>query len=166
MCARWFHSDELEGCGGVGSAATVVARDTLHTLRAVHQLNKDEVLVCHDNVVELIPVLPAGGAGAAAGGGQEIEKKRGKLLTKIEFNFTIDAILCVADSVLAFHRHGVQGRSLRSAAVTQEVTDHSRRYRLLPHDKVVVLESHNLNNTMSGDDGNDLYILAGHEASY
>ncbi|KAH9638133.1 hypothetical protein HF086_014312 [Spodoptera exigua] len=75
--------------------------------------------------------------------------------------------VCLADSVLAFHRHGVQGRSLRNAEVTQEITDHSRAYRLLPHDKVVVLESHVLqNNTLSGEDGNDLYILAGHEASY
>lgn len=33
--------------------------------------------------------------------------------------------------------------------------------------RVVVLESHLLqNNTLSGEDGNDLYILAGHEASY
>ena len=33
--------------------------------------------------------------------------------------------------------------------------------------RVVVLESHVLqNNTLSGEDGNDLYILAGHEASY
>ncbi|KPJ17569.1 Mitogen-activated protein kinase kinase kinase kinase 3, partial [Papilio machaon] len=74
--------------------------------------------------------------------------------------------VCLADSVLAFHRHGVQGRSLRNADVTQEITDLSRAYRLLGHDKVVVLESHTLNNTLSSDDGNDLYILAGHEASY
>ncbi|XP_037292890.1 mitogen-activated protein kinase kinase kinase kinase 5 isoform X3 [Manduca sexta] len=161
--ATWFHSDELEAC--VGGSNTVIPRpERLHTLRAVHQLNKDAVLVCHDNVVDIIPVLPAA---LEAARWRDDERRRGKLLSRIEFNFNIDSILCLADSVLAFHRHGVQGRSLRNADVTQEITDHSRAYRLLPHDKVVVLESHILhNNTLSSDDGNDLYILAGHEASY
>ncbi|KAL0860114.1 hypothetical protein ABMA27_010422 [Loxostege sticticalis] len=158
--ASWFHSDELEAC--VGSSNTVIPRpERLHTLRAVHQLNKDAVLVCHENVVDIIPVLPP------ALEPPRDERRRHKLLQRIQFDFNIDSILCLADSVLAFHRHGVQGRSLRHADVTQEITDHSRAYRLLGHDKVVVLESHILqNNTLSGEDGNDLYILAGHEASY
>ncbi|XP_028027584.1 mitogen-activated protein kinase kinase kinase kinase 5 isoform X2 [Bombyx mandarina] len=162
--ATWFHSDELEPC--VGGSNTVLPRpERLHTLRAVHQLNKHSVLVCYENVVDIIPVLPASlDAGRWRG---DDDKRRGKLLSRIEFDFNIDSILCLADSVLAFHRHGVQGRSLRNAEVTQEITDQSRAYRLLPHDKVVVLESHTLqSNTMSNDEGNDLYILAGHEASY
>ncbi|CAH2098899.1 unnamed protein product [Euphydryas editha] len=152
--ATWFHSDELELCPG-GSNTVIPRPERLHTLRAVHQLNKDAVLVCHENVVDIIPVLPT------------FERRRNKLPSRIQFDFHIDSILCLADSVLAFHRHGVQGRSLRNADVTQEITDHSRAYRLLGHDKVVVLESHLLqNNTLSSEDGNDLYILAGHEASY
>ncbi|XP_052742670.1 mitogen-activated protein kinase kinase kinase kinase 5 isoform X1 [Bicyclus anynana] len=152
--ATWFHSDELELCPG-GSNTVIPRPERLHTLRAVHQLNKDAVLVCHENVVDIIPVLAGG------------ERRRNKLPSRIQFDFHIDSILCLADSVLAFHRHGVQGRSLRNADVTQEITDHSRTYRLLGHDKVVVLESHVLqNNTLSSEDGNDLYILAGHEASY
>ncbi|KAJ8706133.1 hypothetical protein PYW07_010910 [Mythimna separata] len=162
--ATWFHSDELEAC--VGGSNTVIPRpERLHTLRAVHQLNKDSVLVCHENVVDIIPVLPA--CMDAARWRHDDDKRRHKLLSRIQFDFNIDSILCLADSVLAFHRHGVQGRSLRNAEITQEITDASRAYRLLPHDKVVVLESHVLqNNTLSGEDGNDLYILAGHEASY
>ncbi|XP_063370599.1 mitogen-activated protein kinase kinase kinase kinase 5 [Cydia amplana] len=158
--ATWFHSDELNICGG---SNTVVPRgERLHTLRAVHQLDKDTVLVCHENVVDIIPVLPA-----ALDSRREDDKRKNKLLPRIEFDFNIDSILCLADSVLAFHRHGVQGRSLRHADVTQEITDGSRAYRLRGSDKVVVLESHLLqSNTLSGDDGNDLYILAGHEASY
>ncbi|XP_022828563.1 mitogen-activated protein kinase kinase kinase kinase 5 isoform X2 [Spodoptera litura] len=161
--ASWFHSDELEAC--VGGSNTVIPRpERLHTLRAVHQLNKDSVLVCHENVVDIIPVLPPS---IESRWRPDEDKRRNKLLARIQFDFNIDSILCLADSVLAFHRHGVQGRSLRNADVTQEITDHSRAYRLLPHDKVVVLESHVLqNNTLSGEDGNDLYILAGHEASY
>ncbi|XP_049882060.1 mitogen-activated protein kinase kinase kinase kinase 5 isoform X2 [Pectinophora gossypiella] len=162
--ATWFHSDELEA--RVGSSNTVIPqRERMHTLRHVHQLNKDSVLVCHENVVDIIPVLPPALEPARWRG--DNDKRRGKLLSRIEFDFNIDSILCLQDSVLAFHRHGVQGRSLRSADVTQEITDNSRVYRLLPHDKVVVLESHSLqSNTLSGEDGNDLYILAGHEASY
>ncbi|CAG9573016.1 unnamed protein product [Danaus chrysippus] len=151
--ASWFNSEELALLPG-GSNTVVPRPERLHTLRAVRQLNKDSVLVCHENVVDIIPVLP-------------FERRRNKLLSRIQFDFNIDSILCLADSVLAFHRHGVQGRSLRSNEVTQEITDASRAYRLLGHDKVVVLESHLLqNNTLSGEDGNDLYILAGHEASY
>lgn len=161
--ATWFHSDELEVC--VGGSNTVIPRpERLHTLRAVHQLNKDSVLVCHENVVDIIPVLPPG---LESRWRSDTDRRRGKLLQRIQFDFNIDSILCLADSVLAFHRHGVQGRSLRNAEITQEITDQSRSYRLLPHDKVVVLESHILqNNTLSSEDGNDLYILAGHEASY
>ncbi|KOB65907.1 putative mitogen-activated protein kinase kinase kinase kinase 3 [Operophtera brumata] len=40
--ATWFHSDELDAC--VGGSNTVIPRpERLHTLRAVHQLNKDAV---------------------------------------------------------------------------------------------------------------------------
>ncbi|XP_013145406.1 PREDICTED: uncharacterized protein LOC106108693 [Papilio polytes] len=153
--ATWFHSEEVESCAGASN--TVIPRpERLHTLKAVHQLNKDAVLVCHENVVDIIPALPAALA----------ERRRNKLVSRIQFDFHIETILCLADSVLAFHRHGVQGRSLRNADVTQEITDLSRAYRLLGHDKVVVLESHTLHNTLSSEDGNDLYILAGHEASY
>jgi hypothetical protein len=35
------------------------------------------------------------------------------------------------DSILAFHSHGMQGRSLRNGAITQEITDTSKVYRLL-----------------------------------
>ncbi|XP_059047926.1 mitogen-activated protein kinase kinase kinase kinase 5 [Achroia grisella] len=164
--ATWFHSDELELPAGAVSSGTAgsIGSERLHTLRAVHQLNKDAVLVCHENLVDIIPALPPS---LQARWRQEDDKRRNKLLSRIQFDFNIDSILCLADSVLAFHRHGVQGRSLRSAAVSQEIVDRSRAYRLLGSDKVVVLESHILqNNTLSGEDGNDLYILAGHEASY
>lgn len=156
--ATWLHSEELDLCPG-GSNTVIPRPERLHTLRAVHQLDKDSVLVCHENVVDIISVLPFE---------RRDERRRSKLPSRIQFDFHIDSILCLADSVLAFHRHGVQGRSLRNpTTVTQEITDSSRAYRLLGHDKVVVLESHLLqNNTLSSEDGNDLYILAGHEASY
>lgn len=43
--------------------------------------------------------------------------------------------VCLPDSVLAFHKHGMQGRSLRNGDVTQEINDMSRTYRLRGSDK-------------------------------
>lgn len=160
--ASWFHSEQLEAVGG--GAGTVRPRtERLHTLVAVRQLDKDAVLVCHENMVDIVSPLPTG----ALPGRTPHDAKRRQLVPRLQFDLNIDSIVCLADSVLAFHRHGVQGRSLRCGTVTQEITDASRTYRLLGGDKVVVLESHMLRSgTLSGDDGNDLYILAGHEASY
>ena len=43
--------------------------------------------------------------------------------------------VCLPDSVLAFHKHGMQGRSLRNGDITQEINDMSRTYRLRGSDK-------------------------------
>lgn len=53
----------------------------------------------------------------------------------IYFVFTVR----LSDSILAFHKNGVQGRSLKNGEVTQEIVDKSRTYRLLGSDKYVVL---------------------------
>lgn len=45
--------------------------------------------------------------------------------------------VCLPDSVLAFHKHGMQGRSFKNGEVTQEISDPSRNYRLLGSDKYV-----------------------------
>lgn len=44
----------------------------------------------------------------------------------------------LSDSILAFHKNGVQGRSLLNGEVTQEIVDKSRTYRLLGSDKYVI----------------------------
>lgn len=46
-------------------------------------------------------------------------------------------LVCLPDSVLAFHKHGMQGRSFKNGEVTQEISDPSRTYRLLGSDKYV-----------------------------
>uniref|UniRef100_A0A8P4K6U3 non-specific serine/threonine protein kinase n=1 Tax=Dicentrarchus labrax TaxID=13489 RepID=A0A8P4K6U3_DICLA len=71
--------------------------------------------------------------------------------------------VCLQDSVLAFWRHGMQGRSFRSNEITQEISDNSRMFRLLGSDRVVVLESRATDNPT---EHSNLYILAGHENSY
>ena len=48
-------------------------------------------------------------------------------------------ILCfavvLADSVLAFHKHGMQGRSFKTGEITQEICDRSRVFKLLGSDR-------------------------------
>uniref|UniRef100_A0A7N6AA98 non-specific serine/threonine protein kinase n=1 Tax=Anabas testudineus TaxID=64144 RepID=A0A7N6AA98_ANATE len=90
-------------------------------------------------------------------------KSSKKLLAELTFNFQIESIVCLQDSVLAFWRHGMQGRGLKSNEVTQEIVDSSRIFRLLSSDRVVVLESRATDNPT---EHSNLYILAGHENSY
>uniref|UniRef100_A0A671N382 Mitogen-activated protein kinase kinase kinase kinase n=1 Tax=Sinocyclocheilus anshuiensis TaxID=1608454 RepID=A0A671N382_9TELE len=90
-------------------------------------------------------------------------KSNRKLSTELTFNFQIEAIVCLQDSVLAFWKHGMQGRSFKNSEITQEISDNSRIYRLLGADRVVVLES---KPTEDPTARSNLYILAGHENSY
>lgn len=46
-------------------------------------------------------------------------------------------IVQLSDSILAFHKYGVQGRSLKNGEITQEIIDKSKTYRLLGSDKYI-----------------------------
>ncbi|KAK2817660.1 hypothetical protein Q5P01_025851 [Channa striata] len=116
----------------------------------VTQLERDTVLVCLDRCIKIVNL-------------QGKLKPSKKLLAELTFNFQIESIVCLQDSVLAFWRHGMQGRSFRSNEVTQEISDSSRMFRLLGSDRVVVLESRATDNP---SEHSNLYILAGHENSY
>ncbi|XP_076262755.1 MAP4K3-like protein hppy isoform X3 [Rhynchophorus ferrugineus] len=149
--ASWFHSDELQDMDG--TATVIPKRENLNIVN-VTQLDKDSILVCYDNIVRII--TPQGRI-----------KMSKKQVSELKFDFRIESILCLPDSVLAFYKYGVQGRSLKNGEITQEITDTSRTYKLLGSDKVVMLESNLLRTgTLTNEEGHDLYILAGHEASY
>ncbi|XP_054281914.1 mitogen-activated protein kinase kinase kinase kinase 5-like isoform X5 [Macrosteles quadrilineatus] len=151
--ASWFHSDELEDMDG---QATVIPRRENLQIINVTQLEKDAILVCYSNVIRIVTL-------------QGRLKSNRKQISELQFDFPVESIVCLPDSVLAFHKHGVQGRSLKNGEVVQEIVDKSRSYRLLGSDKVVMLESHpliKLGGTLTNEEGADLYILAGHEASY
>uniref|UniRef100_A0AAQ5X1L3 non-specific serine/threonine protein kinase n=1 Tax=Amphiprion ocellaris TaxID=80972 RepID=A0AAQ5X1L3_AMPOC len=90
-------------------------------------------------------------------------KSSRKLSAELTFNFQIESIVCLQDSVLAFWRHGMQGRSFKTNEITQEISDSTRIFRLLGSDRVVVLESRPTDNPTAHS---NLYILAGHENSY
>ncbi|XP_017077084.2 mitogen-activated protein kinase kinase kinase kinase 5 isoform X2 [Drosophila eugracilis] len=148
--ASWFHSEDLE----YDAMATMVPRRDLLKVVRVHQVEKDAILVCYGNLIQVVTL-------------QGNPKQHKKMVSQLNFDFNVDSIVCLPDSVLAFHKHGMQGKSLRNGEVTQEIKDMSRTYRLLGSDKVVALESQLLRTgSLGSEEGHDLYILAGHEASY
>uniref|UniRef100_A0A669EVN4 Mitogen-activated protein kinase kinase kinase kinase n=1 Tax=Oreochromis niloticus TaxID=8128 RepID=A0A669EVN4_ORENI len=104
----------------------------------VTQLERDTILVCLDRCIKIVNL-------------QGRLKSSRKLSAELTFNFQIENIVCLQDSVLAFWRHGMQGRSFK----TNEV-----RFIL---SMVVVLESRPTDNPTAHS---NLYILAGHENSY
>lgn len=113
------------------------------------QLDKDTVLVCLDCCIKVVNL--------------QGRLKSRRFTPELTFDFQIESIVCLQDSVLAFWKHGMQGRSLRSNEVTQEISDSTRIFRLLGSDRVVVLESRPTDNPTANS---NLYILAGHENSY
>ena len=44
-------------------------------------------------------------------------------------------LVCLKDSVLAFHEHGMQGKSFKQNKVTQEILDGQRTYNLVGADR-------------------------------
>ncbi|XP_070981721.1 mitogen-activated protein kinase kinase kinase kinase 3-like isoform X15 [Oncorhynchus clarkii lewisi] len=116
----------------------------------VTQLERDTILVCLDRCIKIVNL-------------QGKLKSSRKLSAELTFNFQIEAIVCLQDSVLAFWRHGMQGRSFKTNEITQEISDNTRIFSLLGSDRVVVLESRPTDNPTAAS---NLYILAGHENSY
>ncbi|XP_065256376.1 mitogen-activated protein kinase kinase kinase kinase 3 isoform X3 [Emys orbicularis] len=114
------------------------------------QLERDTILVCLDCCIKIVNL-------------QGRLKSSRKLSSELTFDFQIESIVCLQDSVLAFWKHGMQGRSFRSNEITQEISDSTRIFRLLGSDRVVVLESRPTDHPMANS---NLYILAGHENSY
>uniref|UniRef100_A0A6Q2XF19 Mitogen-activated protein kinase kinase kinase kinase n=1 Tax=Esox lucius TaxID=8010 RepID=A0A6Q2XF19_ESOLU len=135
-CSSWFTE-----MGSTGQAV-----DAIH----VTQLERDTVLVCLDKNLKIVNL-------------QGRLKSNKKLASELSFDFTIGSVVCLQDSVLAFWKHGMQGKSFKSNEVTQEISDPSRVFRLLGSDRVVVLESRPTDNPTALS---NLYILAGHENSY
>ncbi|XP_061699452.1 mitogen-activated protein kinase kinase kinase kinase 5 isoform X2 [Syngnathoides biaculeatus] len=135
-CSSWFTE--------MGTSNQQV--DAIH----VTQLERDTVLVCLDQNLKIVNL-------------QGKLKSNKKLASELSFDFSIGSVVCLQDSVLAFWKHGMQGKSFKSNEVTQEICDPSRVFRLLGSDRVVVLESRPTDNPTALS---NLYILAGHENSY
>ncbi|XP_038132117.1 mitogen-activated protein kinase kinase kinase kinase 2-like isoform X3 [Cyprinodon tularosa] len=114
----------------------------------ITQLDRDTVLIAVEKMVKIVDLkgLPSR-----------------EMAAEIAFDFRIETLVCLQDSVLAFWKHGLKGRSYRSDEITQEITDESRVFRVLGTNRDIILQS-----TPTDDPSalSNLYILTGHESSY
>jgi [mitogen-activated protein kinase] kinase 5 len=121
----------------------VPKRDNLQAVK-VHQIDKDAIVVCYENIVQIVNL-------------QGVPKQSKKYASHLNFEFNVEGIgeifymvlkftiinfynfsidlVCLPDSILAFHKHGMTGKSLRNGEITQEINDPSRVYNLIGSDK-------------------------------
>nr|XP_042901373.1 mitogen-activated protein kinase kinase kinase kinase 5 isoform X3 [Parasteatoda tepidariorum] len=140
--SSWFGKD-------ADDTRTVVSRQDLLSIISISQLEKDTLLVCSDNIIRVV--------------NSQGKLKSGHQPSEFHFDFRIESMVCLTDCVLAFHKHGMQGRSLKNNEIVQEISDSSRIFRVLGADSVVVLESRPTHDSKSPS---NLYILTGHENSF
>uniref|UniRef100_A0A1W7RA67 Mitogen-activated protein kinase kinase kinase kinase n=1 Tax=Hadrurus spadix TaxID=141984 RepID=A0A1W7RA67_9SCOR len=129
---------------------TILPRHEQLNIINVTQLEKDTILVCYDSLVKVVNL-------------QGKLKSSRRQPAELHFDFPVESVVCLTDSVLAFHKHGMQGRSFKNNEIVQEINDHTRIFRMLGSDRVVVLESKPTDDPSSPS---NVYILAGHENSY
>ncbi|CAN9509775.1 unnamed protein product [Ophioblennius macclurei] len=114
----------------------------------VTQLDRDTVLIALEKTVKVVNMrgLPSN-----------------ELTPEMLFGFSIETLVCLQDSVLAFWKHGLKGRSFRADEVTQEITDETRVFKVLGTNRDIILQS---TPTDEPSALSNLYILTGHESSY
>uniref|UniRef100_A0AAY5EGZ3 non-specific serine/threonine protein kinase n=1 Tax=Electrophorus electricus TaxID=8005 RepID=A0AAY5EGZ3_ELEEL len=136
-----FETINLNSCSSWFTEIAGNHVDAIH----VTQLERDTVLVCLDKNLKIVNL-------------QGKLKSNKKLASELSFDFCIGSVVCLQDSVLAFWKHGMQGKSFKSKFITTE--QHDDNYSAI---WVVVLESRPTDNPTALS---NLYILAGHENSY
>ncbi|XP_041635365.1 mitogen-activated protein kinase kinase kinase kinase 2 isoform X1 [Cheilinus undulatus] len=114
----------------------------------VTQLDRDTVLIALEKTVKIVNLrgLPSK-----------------ELAAEMVFDFPVETLVCLQDSVLVFWKHGLKGKSFHSNEVTQEITDESRVFRVLGTNRDIILQS---TPTDEPSALSNLYILTGHESSY
>ncbi|XP_054457143.1 mitogen-activated protein kinase kinase kinase kinase 2 isoform X2 [Anoplopoma fimbria] len=131
------------------NSAPISAPDS-GALKAVQvtQMDRDTVLIALEKTVKIVNLrgLPSK-----------------ELPAELVFDFPIETLVCLQDSVLAFWKHGLKGMSFHSNEVTQEITDESRAFRVLGTNRDIILQS---TPTDEPSALSNLYILTGHESSY
>ncbi|UXI17496.1 hypothetical protein NH340_JMT03439 [Sarcoptes scabiei] len=142
---------EAFGDGTETMVPTRINKNVLNVV-AVKQIDCDTILLAYDYHVKLLNL-------------SGILKSGNEKPSEFDFNFNIESIVTLTDSVLAFHSHGMTGRSFLDNETVQEINDTSRCFRVLGADQTIVLESRP-SNANHQDTPSNLYILTGHESSY
>lgn len=156
--SSWLQGEDAPA--DADKSATVINRRDYMNVVSVTQLEKDTLMVVYDNLAKFVDI------------NGKVKTSRKRVCSEIKFDFQVDSVVCLTDSVLAFHKHGVQGRSLRNGDITQEITDKSRIFRLLgsdKEDKVIVVESKPNPAgppVTTAEEGVNLFTLAGHESTF
>ncbi|XP_071802348.1 mitogen-activated protein kinase kinase kinase kinase 5-like isoform X3 [Asterias amurensis] len=120
--------------------------DKLLDVVCVSQLERDTVLVCFDREVKVVNLNGR-------------PKSSRKLSAELHFDFVVENLVVLQDSVLAFHKHGMQGRSFRTNEVTQEICDRSKLFTLMGSERLIILKSHPTDNPNAPS---NVYMLTGH----
>uniref|UniRef100_A0A8C7V846 Non-specific serine/threonine protein kinase n=1 Tax=Oncorhynchus mykiss TaxID=8022 RepID=A0A8C7V846_ONCMY len=131
-----------------GTSINILSSSQSLKVMQVTQLDRDTVLITLENTVKIVNLNGNPSKGRTS---------------KLTFDFSIETLVCLQDSVLAFWKHGLKGRSLNSDEVTQEITDESRIFRVLGTSRDIILQSTLTDNPSALS---NLYILTGHESSY
>nr|ACC64576.1 mitogen-activated protein kinase kinase kinase kinase 2 (predicted) [Rhinolophus ferrumequinum] len=145
-CRVLFHVLPLEA--GLTPDVLIPPEGLPGSAQQVIQVDRDTVLVCFDRCVRIVNLLG---------------EPTSTLAPVLTFDFPIETVVCLQDSVLAFWSHGMQGRSLDTNEVTQEITDETRVFRVLGAHRDIILESIPTDNPGAHS---NLYILTGHQSSY
>ena len=61
-----------------------------------------------------------------------VEKPKKGVFT---FTFTVRYFHVTDEQILAFHNHGMQGKSLKDNSLTQDLSDDSKLYTVIGHDR-------------------------------
>uniref|UniRef100_A0A8C4PSH5 Mitogen-activated protein kinase kinase kinase kinase n=1 Tax=Equus asinus TaxID=9793 RepID=A0A8C4PSH5_EQUAS len=145
-CRVLFHVLPLEA--GLTPDVLIPPDGLPGSAQQVIQVDRDTILVCFDRCVRIVNLLG---------------EPTATLAPVLTFDFSIETVVCLQDSVLAFWSHGMQGRSLDTNEVTQEITDKTRIFRVLGAHRDIILESIPTDNPEAHS---NLYILTGHQSSY
>jgi len=123
-----------------------------------HEKDAEIVLICQGNHISVV------------NSHGKIRPNR-QIASELHFDHDIRSLVCFQDSVLAFHEHGMQGRSLKDNEIIQEVDDQTRVFRVIGTDRLIVLQSCSTNVKKNSAHPSsptspipcDLHILMGHD---
>ncbi|CAF1409787.1 unnamed protein product [Adineta steineri] len=142
-----FETEKIENLDGAS-----LLSDVSHVIQ--HEKEADTVLICQGNHINIVNF-------------QGKPSTNRQTLSELYFDCEVQSLVCLQDSVLAFHEHGMQGRSLKDNEIIQEVFDETRSFRVIGSDRMIVLQSRPANLSQSSSalitTPSDLHILMGHE---